>query len=110
MRRRIPAARVSSSSAPPPPLASGGSSFRLRAGLELSEMLTEKVERAPPRQRGARRVVARPLIAIEPVIGRIEMDGDGRMRRLDLLDAGHWDVRVALAEMQHRRRARLQVV
>ena len=63
-----------------------------------------------PGERGARRVVALPLVAIEAVVGGIDVDLDVRMGGGDLFDPGDRDVRVLLAEMEERRDLRLQVL
>ena len=70
-------------------------------------MLAQERQRARPSERGARRVVAIPLAAVEAVIGRIYVDLDVRMGRGDLFYAGDGDALVLLAEMEKRRDLRL---
>ena len=50
------------------------------------------------------------MVAIEPVVGVIDMDLDLRMGGGDLFYPGYGDVLVLVAEMQERRDARLQVL
>src|SRR4051812_11433806 len=67
-------------------------------------MRREKLHAARPGHIRARLVVARPLVAMEPVLGaRIDEDLDIRPLRLDRLDIGRGDAGIFLAEMQLRR-------
>src|SRR5439155_17908046 len=50
----------------------------------LAEMAPDEVVRAASRQDGARLVIARPLVAVEPVPRRVEVHRKGRVRRTDL--------------------------
>jgi hypothetical protein len=73
-------------------------------------MLAQERQRACPSERGARRVEAIPLVAVEAVIGRINVDLDARMGRGNLFYAGDGDVLVLLAKMEKRGDLRLQVL
>ena len=73
-------------------------------------MLAQERERTPPSKRRARRVVALPMVAIEAVIGGIDVDLDVRVSCGDLFHPGDGDMLVLLAEMQQSRGARLQVL
>src|SRR6478609_3616088 len=69
----------------------------------LSEVLAEVEQRAFERGRGGASVVGAALIAVEAVVGCVEVDLDFRMRLLEGLDALDRDVRILIAEMRHRR-------
>src|ERR1700722_9065892 len=73
-------------------------------------MLLQKLQRARPGELGARRVVAFPLVAVEAVIGGIDVDLDVRMSGGDFLHARNRDVRVLLAKMEECRDLGLQVL
>ena len=51
-------------------------------------MFAEEGQRARPGEVGARLVVARALVAVEAMIGRMDMDLDLRVSGADLADAG----------------------
>ena len=74
-----------------------------------SQVPAEERDRADG-ERGARRVVALAVVAIEPVVGVIDMDLDLRMGGGDLFYPGDGDVLVVVAEMQERWHARPQVL
>jgi hypothetical protein len=63
-------------------------------------MLGEELQRPRPGEGGAGSVVALAVIAVEAVIGGIDVDLDLRVRRGDFLHACDRDVLILLAEMQ----------
>jgi hypothetical protein len=69
-------------------------------------VLLEEIESALARQRGARRVVAAPLVAIEAMIGIVDIDRQIGVLGLEFLYAGQRDMRVLRAKVQDRRNAR----
>src|SRR5579872_545278 len=74
------------------------------------QMLAQESDRARPGKGGARLVVALPLVAVEAVVGGIDVDFDLRVGGGDLFHPCDRDMLVLLAEMQHRRDLRLQVL
>src|ERR1700727_2999920 len=66
----------------------------------LPHVLLQKLQRSRPGEFGARRIVAFPLVAVEAVIGGIDVDLDVRMGGGHLFHSGDGAMRVLLAEME----------
>src|SRR5580704_18298652 len=76
---------------------------RLHATAPLPQMLLQELQRSRPGEFGAWRVVAFPLVAVEAVIGGIDVDLDVRMGGGHLFHPGDGDVLILLAKMEKRR-------
>src|SRR5215475_15783315 len=72
----------------------------------LPDVLPQEREGALARELRALGVVRATLVAVEPVTGGIDVERLRRLRLADLLDVGHRDLLVGLAEMEHHRAAR----
>src|SRR5207249_2794196 len=72
----------------------------------LAEVAPNEVERAAPREDGARLVIARPLVTVEAVPRRVDVHRQRRVRRTDLRVVLLRDGLVRLAEVEEHRAAR----
>src|ERR1700731_2269194 len=73
----------------------------------LTDIFGDEAHGAVERRLGGGRVIAAALVAIEAVARAIDEDRHVRPRLLHLLDVGHGDALVLVAEVQHGRPLRL---
>src|SRR5207247_1394177 len=99
-------ARQSSDAATRSSISCLDASVQFREAQFLADVLAKELQGAFPREPGGRRVIRAALIAVEAVVGGIDMNLRLGVRRGELLDGSDRNHRVALAEMREHRASR----